>query len=323
MKGPKGELVSRIPPGLTVSIEDGEVRSPAPATSRSERAFHGLLRSLVANSVEGVTKGFTQGPRDRGRRLQGRGQGQERSSSRSATRTRSTSRSPRGSAIALDAKAGKLTVTGADRQKVGQTAAEIRKLRVPDPYKAKGIKYAERSHPAQGRKGGREVSHESAKQRDEARRRVRVRIQQKVRGSGERPRLAVFKSGKHIYAQVIDDASGRTLAHASSLDAGLKKDRARRARTSRPPSASASSSPSARRRRASPRSYSTAAATSTTARSRRWPTPPAKAAWSSRVRADSEGQSTGPMKATGRNEQAGVRARRASGRRSATRRGAS
>ncbi|MGH9367774.1 MAG: 50S ribosomal protein L6, partial [Thermoanaerobaculia bacterium] len=50
---------------------------------------------------------------------------------------------PEGISIALDAKAGKLTVSGADRQRVGQTAAEIRKLRAPDPYKAKGIKYAE------------------------------------------------------------------------------------------------------------------------------------------------------------------------------------
>jgi large subunit ribosomal protein L6 len=50
---------------------------------------------------------------------------------------------PEGISVALDAKAGKLTVSGADRQKVGQTAAEIRKLRVPDPYKAKGIKYAD------------------------------------------------------------------------------------------------------------------------------------------------------------------------------------
>jgi large subunit ribosomal protein L6 len=50
---------------------------------------------------------------------------------------------PEGIQVALDAKAGKLTISGADRQKVGQTAAEIRKLRVPDPYKAKGIKYAD------------------------------------------------------------------------------------------------------------------------------------------------------------------------------------
>ena len=56
----------------------------------------------------------------------------------------------------------------------------------------------------------------------DARRRVRVRIRRKVRGSTERPRLAIFKSGRHIYAQVIDDGTGRTLAHASSLDPGLR-----------------------------------------------------------------------------------------------------
>ncbi len=60
--------------------------------------------------------------------------------------------------------------------------------------------------------------------RTEARSRVRIRIRQRVRGEKERPRLAIFKSGRHIYAQVIDDANGRTVAHASSLDAGLKKE---------------------------------------------------------------------------------------------------
>jgi large subunit ribosomal protein L18 len=62
-----------------------------------------------------------------------------------------------------------------------------------------------------------------SQERTEARRKVRIRIRQRVQGSPERPRLAVFKSGKHIYAQVIDDGSGRTLAHASSLDEGLRK----------------------------------------------------------------------------------------------------
>jgi len=62
-----------------------------------------------------------------------------------------------------------------------------------------------------------------SQERMEARRNVRIRIRQRVQGSPERPRLAVFKSGKHIYAQVIDDGSGRTLAHASSLDEGLRK----------------------------------------------------------------------------------------------------
>ena len=63
-----------------------------------------------------------------------------------------------------------------------------------------------------------------SEERVEARRRVRVRIRSKLKASPERPRLAVFKSGRHIYAQVIDDRSGRTLAHASSLDEGLRKE---------------------------------------------------------------------------------------------------
>ncbi len=63
-----------------------------------------------------------------------------------------------------------------------------------------------------------------AQERVQARHRVRLRIRSKVRGSAARPRLAVFKSGKHIYAQVIDDGSGQTLACASSLDADLRKE---------------------------------------------------------------------------------------------------
>jgi large subunit ribosomal protein L18 len=61
-------------------------------------------------------------------------------------------------------------------------------------------------------------------ERTEARRRVRIRIREKVGGSAERPRLAVFKSGKHIYAQIIDDATGHTLAQASSLDSAIQAE---------------------------------------------------------------------------------------------------
>ena len=105
-----------------------------------------------------------------------------------------------------------------------------------------------------------------------------------VRGTPERPRLAVFRSGKHIYAQVIDDAAGTTLASASSLDAGAEGRSAKARRQRRRRQARRQARRRARQgeghRRAS---CSTAAATSTTAASRRWPTPPAKAGWSSRA----------------------------------------
>ncbi len=141
VKGPKGELSTRVPAGLTVAIEDGEVRFSRSNDEPQQRAFHGLLRALVANNVEGVTKGFSKD-------LEIVGVGYKAEVKPKAILF-SLGYShpvnfpiPDGITVNLDAKAGKLTVSGADRQKVGQTAAEIRKLRVPDPYKAKGIKYA-------------------------------------------------------------------------------------------------------------------------------------------------------------------------------------
>ena len=142
VKGPKGELSSAIPSGLTVTVADGQVKIARGSDEPHARAIHGLLRSLVANNVEGVTKGFT-------RELEISGVGYKAEVKGKAV-VFSLGYShpvdfaiPDGIAIAVDAKAGKLTVTGADKQRVGQTAAEIRKLRVPDPYKAKGIKYAD------------------------------------------------------------------------------------------------------------------------------------------------------------------------------------
>jgi len=140
VKGPKGELSSRIPAGLSVAVEPEEVRISRENDLPQQRAFHGLLRSLVANSVEGVTKGFSK-------ELEIVGVGYKAEvKGKTIVFTLGYSHPvnfpiPEGISVALDAKAGKLTVSGADRQKVGQTAAEIRMLRVPDPYKAKGIKY--------------------------------------------------------------------------------------------------------------------------------------------------------------------------------------
>lgn len=140
VKGPKGELVNRIPHGLTVSVDAETVRVARSGDQPQERAFHGLLRSLLANSVEGVTKGFSKDLEIVGVGYKAELKG------KSVVFNLGYSHPvnfpiPEGISVSLDAKAGRLTVSGADRQKVGQTAAEIRKLRVPDPYKAKGIKY--------------------------------------------------------------------------------------------------------------------------------------------------------------------------------------
>ncbi len=105
-----------MPAGLTVVVENGEVQIARSSDEPRERAFHGLLRSLVANSVNGVTKGFAKDLEIVGVGLQGGGQ-------RARAIVFSIGYShpidfaiPEGIAIALDAKAGKLTVSGADRQ---------------------------------------------------------------------------------------------------------------------------------------------------------------------------------------------------------------
>jgi large subunit ribosomal protein L6 len=140
VKGPKGDLATRIPPGLTVAVQGDELTIARSNDEPQQRAYHGLLRSLIANSVEGVTKGFSK-------ELEIVGVGYKAEvKGKAVVFTLGYSHPinypiPEGINVALDAKAGKLTVSGADRQRVGQTAAEIRKLRVPDPYKAKGIKY--------------------------------------------------------------------------------------------------------------------------------------------------------------------------------------
>src|SRR5262249_7340928 len=125
---------------------------------------------------------------------------------------------PEGIAVTIDAKAGKMTVTGAGKQKGGHTAAEEVGRANTDAGTGQGKQVVERSEQAHGRQGGREVVMNRSQARTEARSRIRIRVRQKVRGASERPRLAVYKSGRHIYAQVVDDGKGATLAHASSLD---------------------------------------------------------------------------------------------------------
>ena len=140
VQGPKGKLDTSLPTGIQVKQQDGNL--VAIRENDSQAALHGLARALVNNAVEGVTKGWT-------RDLEIVGIGYRAELKGKGTVVFSLGYShpieyplPSGIEVAVDPKQTKLTVTGIDRQKVGQVAAEMRGLRPPDPYKNKGVRYA-------------------------------------------------------------------------------------------------------------------------------------------------------------------------------------
>jgi len=140
IQGPKGKLEQALPPGISMEQKDGQLVAIRP--SDDEAALHGLARALVNNAVEGVTKGWT-------RELEIVGIGYRAELKGKGTVVFSLGYShpieyplPSGIDVTVDPKQTKLSVTGIDRQKVGQVAAEMRGLRPPDPYKNKGVRYA-------------------------------------------------------------------------------------------------------------------------------------------------------------------------------------
>jgi len=142
VKGPKGQIESPVPAAVTAKVLDGRLEFARANEEQTTRALHGLARALAANAVAGVTKGFV-------RELDIVGVGFKAEVKGKAVQFALGYSHPvvfpipEGIAIAVDPKANRITVSGIDKQKVGQTAAEIRSLRVPDPYKAKGIKYSD------------------------------------------------------------------------------------------------------------------------------------------------------------------------------------
>jgi large subunit ribosomal protein L6 len=140
VEGPKGKLETRIMPGFIVDIGEGRIEVKRPGDGKDERAAHGLMRKLVANMAEGVSKGFT-------RVLEINGVGY-RAEVRGAAINLSLGYShpivyqlPPGVTAKVERQVV-ITLESADRQLVGTVAAQIRELRPPEPYKGKGIKYA-------------------------------------------------------------------------------------------------------------------------------------------------------------------------------------
>jgi large subunit ribosomal protein L6 len=141
VKGPKGELMVPVGQGVEVRQEDGSIVVERASDSPDHRAMHGLTRSLIQNAVTGVTDGFAktliiQGVGYRGA-LQGQDINLQVGYSHPVTIT------PREGIDFEMPNATTIVVRGIDKQRVGQQAAEIRKVRPPEPYKGKGIRYSD------------------------------------------------------------------------------------------------------------------------------------------------------------------------------------
>ena len=139
IKGPKGALQQRVPPGITFAVKGAELVAETERPDPGLSKFHGLARSLMANAVLGVTEGFKKELDIVGVGYRGEVKGKQ------AVFALGYSHPvvldiPAGIDVTID-KQTHITVTGIDRQLVGQVAANIRRMRKPDPYKQKGVRY--------------------------------------------------------------------------------------------------------------------------------------------------------------------------------------
>ncbi len=139
VKGPKGELSRTLAEGITVDQEEGTITVSRPNDERESRSLHGLTRTLINNMVIGVTEGYSKKLEivGTGYRVLPKGDDLEFALGYSHP---VPVKAPTGITFQVDG-ATKLSVIGIDKQQVGEVAANIRKLRKPDPYKGKGVRY--------------------------------------------------------------------------------------------------------------------------------------------------------------------------------------
>jgi len=140
VKGPKGELSLTVASPIEVALEEGQVLVTRPDDERASRSLHGLTRTLIANQIIGVTEGYAKSLEvvGTGYRVQSKGSGVEFALGFSHP---ITVEPPAGISFEVEGN-NKLTVKGIDKQAVGEVAANIRKLRKPEPYKGKGVRYS-------------------------------------------------------------------------------------------------------------------------------------------------------------------------------------
>lgn len=140
VKGPKGEMVRAFPGAMGIEIEDGKILVKRPSDERTHRALHGMTRALINNMVVGVSTGF-----EKVLEVNGVGYRAEMSGPNLMLYVGYSHpvkmEPPQGIRFEVDAKTRQIKILGHDKELVGQVAADIRKVRPPEPYQGKGIKY--------------------------------------------------------------------------------------------------------------------------------------------------------------------------------------
>lgn len=141
VKGPQGTLERDVPGPITIRQEDSQLVVERPNDERESRALHGLVRSLVNNMVVGVTAGFTKELEIVGVGYRATAQGNDRVNLALGFSHPVVFEAPEGITLEVPAP-NRIAVRGIDKELVGQVAANIRKIRKPEPYKGKGVRYA-------------------------------------------------------------------------------------------------------------------------------------------------------------------------------------
>jgi large subunit ribosomal protein L6 len=141
VKGPRGELSHTVPDGVTVELADNQVVVTRASDHRKHRALHGLTRSLIANMVTGVTSGYSKSLEIVGVGYRAQARGNNALVIQAGYSHPVEVVAPEGVTFEVPTPT-RITVSGYDKQVVGQVAADIRAIRKPEPYKGKGIRYA-------------------------------------------------------------------------------------------------------------------------------------------------------------------------------------
>ncbi|WP_282852291.1 50S ribosomal protein L6 [Gulosibacter sediminis] len=140
VKGPKGELKLTVAQPIEVKVEEGQVLVTRPDDERESRALHGLTRTLIFNNIIGVTDGYTKDLEVVGTGYRVMAKGSDLEFALGFSHPVNVP-APEGITFKVEGQ-NKISISGIDKQLVGETAANIRKIRPPEPYKGKGIRYA-------------------------------------------------------------------------------------------------------------------------------------------------------------------------------------